>query len=498
MSRLLRGASPVLVLPLPARSHLLQQPPLDLAFTNHDSHDMLYDHDDEENEGEDEGAGELQLQRQQHQPQPQQHRPLYPASLPSFSHHPPFPTAAVAARGAEKVSALTSADVNGTAGETTPLLSSSSSSSAGSVSAQRSSAVASPDAAVESVTKALDASPQSSPSPLPSASPPSPSHPLRLVLYVSLSVAVAVLNAITWKRTLNRFRSIDGSFASLEFFVTQWTILLYVVLAAAILAYRWLLTDLISDSQRRFPQRTFAVMGVMDAVAGLSASLGGAFTSGQVQTIINQFGIPMTLLFSYVFLSSRFVRTQYVGAALIVCGSLLAAVPAGGSAGSEDDDGSSDSQPQSVLWYGPLILLLSTVPSSLSNVYKQLNLQTVGIDVFYLTTAVSTYQELLGFFFAPLLSLPGLGGLRLRDIPDNFTSGWRCFLGQHVAGYGCHLPPAPWAILADVCPGQLRVQRAAAAHHQARQRAAARRRLGRLAAHHQHRLHAAAADGRRR
>ena len=266
------------------------------------------------------------------------------------------------------------------------------------------------------------------------------SRPFVLALYLLLSILIAAANSITWKRTLNRFRAKEGS-GNLEFFVTQFTIFLYVLLAAVILGYRWTCTSLITAEQKRYPQAKFAFMGLLDAIAGLASSLGGAFTSGQVQTIINQFNIPATMLLSRSFLHSRYKATQYLGAMLIVAGSLIAALPNAASGGGEAGGSST------TLWYGPLILVIATVPNSLSNVYKELNFKHDGLDVFFLTTNVSVYQVLLGFLFCPLLSLPGLGGISLQQIPDNFSEGWACFLGQRLPGYDCHVAPYPYVVL---------------------------------------------------
>lgn len=148
------------------------------------------------------------------------------------------------------------------------------------------------------------------------------------------------------------------------------------------------------------------------------------------------------MLLSRSFLSSNYTLTQYVGAGLIVAGSLLAAVPSTASS-----DSSAEGSSSSTLWYGPIILLLSCAPSSLSNVYKEHNFKVDGLDVYFLTTSVSVYQVLLGFLFCPILSLPGLGGLSLYDIPNNFAQGWSCFVGDYVAGFDCHLSPPPYVML---------------------------------------------------
>jgi len=263
------------------------------------------------------------------------------------------------------------------------------------------------------------------------------SSSLRLLVYLLLSVVVAVGNAISWKRTLNRFRAIDGSQKNLELFVTQWSIFLYVVIAASILLYRWRFTSLISPQQRDYPQYKFVLMGVLDAVAGLCSSLGGAFSTGQQQTIINQANIPVTMILSHLTLQTRYDISQYIGAALIVIGSLSAAATSYNS---------QQSELSLVLWYGPLILLLSTIPNSWSNVYKEKNFKQEGLDVYYLTTFVSFYQVLLGFFFSPILAIPGLGGLAINEIPHNFYQGWQCFFGEEIEGFDCHVPPFPYLI----------------------------------------------------
>ena len=272
--------------------------------------------------------------------------------------------------------------------------------------------VSSADASSSLPVKELDG-PSRSPSP--SALLSSSGRPAVLVFYLCLSVLIAAANSITWKRTLNRFRAMEGA-GNFEVFVTQLSILLYVLLAAVILAYRWLCTELISDEQKTYSQYKFLAMGLMDAIAGMCSSLGGAFTSGQVQVIVNQANIPVTMLLSRSFLRSSYVQRQYMGAALIVAGSLLAVLPSTTGQGEVAGLGSSGT-----LWYGPLILLLSTLPNSFSNVYKEHNFKQDGLDVFFLTTNVSIYQVLLGFLFCPLQALPALGGLSLSQVPHNFS-----------------------------------------------------------------------------
>lgn len=67
-----------------------------------------------------------------------------------------------------------------------------------------------------------------------------------LAFILPVTVILCVGNSVTWKRTLNRFASVDGSQRNLGFFVNEWTLVLYTLIAGAFLAYRWLFTNSIT------------------------------------------------------------------------------------------------------------------------------------------------------------------------------------------------------------------------------------------------------------
>ena len=85
----------------------------------------------------------------------------------------------------------------------------------------------------------------------------------------------------------------------------------------------------ITPEMRQFPMQRFAVMASLDGSAGLLGTIGGAGCAGQVrstlfarshslcatqlQTLIGQSGIPMTMAFSALALQTRYVARQYIG-----------------------------------------------------------------------------------------------------------------------------------------------------------------------------------------
>jgi hypothetical protein len=152
-------------------------------------------------------------------------------------------------------------------------------------------------------------------------------------------------------------------------------------------------------------------MGGLDAVAGLFAVVGGALSAGQVQIVVQQANIPITMLLSRLYLKvSSYAWSQYVGASIIVLGGLLSAFGAGGAAGGGPlGDGGGVSA--HVVWFGPVLILIGIIPGSMSNVYKEENFKTHNLDIYFLTTYVAVWQTALSFLCVPLFTLSYFGGI---------------------------------------------------------------------------------------
>lgn len=141
-------------------------------------------------------------------------------------------------------------------------------------------------------------------------------------------------------------------------------------------------------------------MGALDAIAGLFGAVGGSITAGQVQIVINQANIPITMLFSRIYLNVvSYAWSQYLGAAVIIAGGLVSAF------------GTSGDESQRVLWYGSLLIFIAVIPGSMSNVYKEENFKEHNLDLFYLSTYVSIWQGIMSFACIPLFSLSYFGGI---------------------------------------------------------------------------------------
>jgi len=82
---------------------------------------------------------------------------------------------------------------------------------------------------------------------------------------------------------------------------------------------------------------------------------------------------------------------------------------------------------------GVVIFLLSIVPGSFSNVYKEHAFKSAenSVDIYYMTTWVTLAQVITGFLFMPLQNLPALGGVPWSDLWQQMIDGNMCMWGKN-------------------------------------------------------------------
>lgn len=202
---------------------------------------------------------------------------------------------------------------------------------------------------------------------------------LRMVVYVVLSVLVAVCNSITFKKLLNKYRSapltsqrqgapssdLEATAAAAgthdyEFFVNQFSLLIYTLMSLAIVAWSLLCHGWGWWRRQHIPHFKFSVMGFLDALAGFLSTIGGAYCDGSLQNLINQTTIPFTMALSVCYLGVSYTCTQHLGALSILGGTAISIVP---SLTAQSHGHTTTA--------GVAIFLSSVAPSAGSNVYKE-------------------------------------------------------------------------------------------------------------------------------
>jgi len=268
-----------------------------------------------------------------------------------------------------------------------------------------------------------------------------------------------------------------------------------------------LFSSAISEDHNLIPRFPFIVMGFLDCLAMSLQIFSSVYLPGSLLVLLPQFAIPVSMVLSRFLLHSRYNWQQYVGAAVVMIGLCLVLAPvllrrrgprflcqafeeeehckACREARTADvclslrhndfwldDDvwGVSDHIPTRnslcewlpfeetrqheeflhVMW--SFALLASTIPMTLSAIYKQMALkERTQLDPVYLCGWTSLFQLLFsllliiptGYFVSPKVAP--------SEIPENVWSGALCVLGYDSVEAGCHPDQCTPAAALYVC-----------------------------------------------
>eukprot|EP01006_Ploeotia_vitrea_P039074 TRINITY_DN66311_c4_g11_i2.p1 TRINITY_DN66311_c4_g11~~TRINITY_DN66311_c4_g11_i2.p1 ORF type:complete len:291 (-),score=134.03 TRINITY_DN66311_c4_g11_i2:7-879(-) len=169
-------------------------------------------------------------------------------------------------------------------------------------------------------------------------------------------------------------------------FVNLLTTFVYMPLSFAYILpmMRW--GTLITKEATEIPKYKFAVMGLLDSLAGIMQTLSVNFlANGSLVILLSQAAIPVSMVISRWLLKTKYRTSQFVGAAIVAVGLVIVLLPS--FLHSSDKTGS-----HPVLW--AMVMILSCVPMCLSSVYKEKALGEVEIDAVYLNGWVAVFQFL--------------------------------------------------------------------------------------------------------
>ena len=176
----------------------------------------------------------------------------------------------------------------------------------------------------------------------------------------------------------------------------------------------------IPADQLAMSKRPFLVMGILDAIASIMQIFAATYLPGSLITLLLQAAIPVSMIISKYLANAKYDLFQYFGAVIVVCGILTVLSPSlvdGGSSGS-------------TLW--ACVLIASTIPMTLSSVYKELALGQTEIDPMYLNGWVAIFQFLFALVLCVPSSLASNPPVPIPDLPRNLLDGLYCYAGVNT------------------------------------------------------------------
>lgn len=172
----------------------------------------------------------------------------------------------------------------------------------------------------------------------------------------------------------------------------------------------------IPEEQFQVPKRTFAIMGALDAMAGLLQIFGSTYLPGPLIILLLQAAIPVSMVISKYLVNASYNMYQYIGALIVAAGIMIVLVPSITGGGS-------------VLW--AIMLIVSTVPMALSSVYKEIALGETELDAVYLNGWVAVFQFAFSLVLAVPSALASDPPVAIPDLPANMWGGMKCYFGYN-------------------------------------------------------------------
>ncbi|KAF0695387.1 Aste57867_13821 [Aphanomyces stellatus] len=200
----------------------------------------------------------------------------------------------------------------------------------------------------------------------------------------------------------------------------------FVVTSWPVVWYKMLFTKDITPEMRAFPHYKYVLMGLFDTVYNLMSALPTPHIGGNFANILDQLNLPFNMVLSIFFLNTKYKRCHILGAILVLYGGMVNMLPL-------LTNGATLNMPDpTVGWI--LLYISSLLPAAASNVYKEIGLKDVDLDIWYCNAWTSFYQVILGLMTIWTIRIPALCDppVDWLDFPKYMAISHDCFLGNPV------------------------------------------------------------------
>lgn len=172
----------------------------------------------------------------------------------------------------------------------------------------------------------------------------------------------------------------------------------------------------IPKDQLEMSRKPFAIMGTLDAMAGIMQTFAVTYLDGSLVILLSQAAIPVSMVITKYLLKVKYNAFQYIGALVVAGGILCVLVPTLTAGGSP-------------LW--ACIMILSTIPMALSSVYKEIALGETELDPIYLNGWIAVFQLMFSLILCVPSSYASEPPVPADELPANLYAGLKCYFGYN-------------------------------------------------------------------
>ncbi|KAF0736848.1 hypothetical protein Ae201684_007004 [Aphanomyces euteiches] len=185
---------------------------------------------------------------------------------------------------------------------------------------------------------------------------------------------------------------------------------------------------------KAFPHYKFAIMGLFDTLYNLMTAFPTPHIGGNMSNALNQLNLPFNMVLSAILLGTRYKRSHYMGAILVLYGAMVTMIPV--------FRGEVENNMPDPTFFWISFYIIGLLPAVGSNVYKEIGLKDVDLDVWYANAWISTYQILWGILTMWTIQVPAFSDppVTWTEFPNYVVQAHNCFLGHGVQFNGEYIP----------------------------------------------------------
>lgn len=242
----------------------------------------------------------------------------------------------------------------------------------------------------------------------------------KLVIALTMLIIVRCVDRVLYTRLTYDYGQflwyLSNIILPLAFLISSWPVVWF----------KMALTNDITPEMRKFPHYKFAIMALFDAAYNFFSAFPTPHIGGNLANVLNQATLPFNMGFALIFLGTKYKRCHILGAILVLYGAMVDMIPV-----LKGDP--SDNMPDPTLGWIALYVFSMTFSAG-SNVYKELGLKDVDLDIWYVNAWVSFYQLLWGLFTLWTINIKAFCDppVPLSHFFSYVSDAHNCFIGNPV------------------------------------------------------------------
>jgi drug/metabolite transporter (DMT)-like permease len=234
-------------------------------------------------------------------------------------------------------------------------------------------------------------------------------YPRPLLLAIIYYVFLIPIDAIAYIQWINALINYKWLASSIIF-------PFFSILSFGLVTFYFKLKGNLTTNNINIQQKKLFYLGVLDSISTILSTMCLPYMSIIITITLCKLAIPITMLFSYIFLNKRYHWNHYIALIIILIGVLLTIIP-------YIQNNNNINNPFALFFY-----IVSIFPTVISDIYKEKILKKKKeINLYWMNTCISIWQLIIGIATTPIMILHlQYGYTSSIDFMNYVNNGFKC------------------------------------------------------------------------